>query len=381
MCGAVIATLLLASGVANAAHSRPPLIFSGRWGAIGEPRAPRHQQRASAEQRLDRGRFTIIYFPADQPLARGLIDRALASDSFPGLPRPRQHVLIAIAPDERRFREWIGPSAPEWGAAVAFPESRRIVMQGRAAGSDAGDPAEVLRHELAHLALHEALGDLPPRWFDEGYASYAARELERNEVLAANFALALRGMPSFDELDERFTGGSGAAQAAYALAYRAVDDLASLDRQRGLALVFARWKETGSLDRALRAALGITLAGFERDWQQRTRRRYGGLALFSDLTLAGLFVLVIITPLYLARRKRDRLRMAQLRAADAAAAKAEKDAILDALLGAEGSVPENGASAGRKRRDDATAPQVEGDDPSEESRPGATGGDEPQRKG
>ena len=45
---------------------------------------------------------------------------------------------------------------------------------------------EVLRHELAHLALHEALGDLPPRWFDEGYAScrrarVAARRGARDE--------------------------------------------------------------------------------------------------------------------------------------------------------------------------------------------------------
>ena len=62
--------------------------------------------------------------------------------------------------------------------------------------SDAGDPREVLRHELAHLALHEYLGDLPPRWFDEGYASYAAREWSREDALSANVALAIRGTPT-----------------------------------------------------------------------------------------------------------------------------------------------------------------------------------------
>jgi hypothetical protein len=192
-------------------------------------------------------------------------------------------------------------------------------MQGRSAGSDAGDPFEVLRHELAHLALHEYLGDLAPRWFDEGYASYAARELVRNEVLATNFALALRGMPTLDELDERFTEGATSAQSAYALAYRAVDDIASIDPVRGLALLFPHWKETGSLDRAMRAAYGTTLSAFEQEWRQRTRRRYGGLAVFSDLTLASIVVLLIITPLYLARRRRDRRRMAALVAADAMA--------------------------------------------------------------
>jgi len=293
------------------------------------PSALRPQE---APVRLDRGRFTVVCYPSDEKLATALLARAVSNDTFPGLPRPAQRVLIAIAPDQRRFREWAGTSAPEWGAALAFPDSRRIVMQGKSAGSDAGDPLEVLRHELAHLALHEYLGDLPPRWFDEGYASYAARELTRNEVLATNFALALRGMPSFDELDDRFTQGATSAQAAYALAYRAVDDMASIDTSHGLSLFFQHWKATGSLDRALRAAYGMTLATFERDWQQRTRRRYGGLALFSDLTLASVLVLLIITPLYLARRRRDRRRMAALVAADVAAERLAVDPI-EELLG------------------------------------------------
>jgi hypothetical protein len=293
---------------------------------------PNPQQPAQ----IHRGRFTVVCYPSEEKLAAALVARALATDTFPGLPRPTHQVVIEIAPDARRFREWAGAGAPEWGAALAFPESRRIVMQGRSAGSDAGDPIEVLRHELAHLALHEYLGDLAPRWFDEGYASYAARELMRNELLAANFALAIRGMPSLDELDDRFTEGANSAQAAYALAYRAVDDMAAIDPRHGLTNLFRDWKATGSLDRAMRAAYGMTLAAFERDWQVRTRRRYGGLALFSDLTLGTLIVLLIVTPLYLARRRRDRRRLDAMIAADALAARSEQ-AVLDALLGSGGS--------------------------------------------
>ena len=275
-----------------------------------------HTTQDGAPARIDRGRFTVVCYPGDAKLAASLLERALVTDTFPGLPRPSQRLIIAIAPDQQRFHQWAGPGAPEWGAALAFPESRRIVMQGHSAGSDAGNPFEVLRHELAHLALHEYLGDLAPRWFDEGYASYAARELGRNDVLAANLALALRGTPSFDELDERFGEGATSAQAAYALAYRAVDDLATIDPAHGLVLFFRDWKQSGSLDRAIRSAYGVTLAMFEHDWQQRTRRRYGGLALFSDLTLASLVVLLLIAPLYVARRRRDKVRMAALVAAE-----------------------------------------------------------------
>lgn len=289
-----------------------------------------------APLRLDSGRLTAVYFPADAALARALLTAGVRADSFPWLPRPRQRVLVAIAPDAARFRAWAGPTAPEWGAALAFPESRRIIMQGRAAGSDAGDPLEVFRHELAHLALHEYLGDLPPRWFDEGYASLSAREWKREDVLAANLALVLRGPPSLDRLEHEFAGGSVAAQSAYALSYRAVTDLASLDPERGLTLFFQYWREDRSLERAVRRSFGVTLAGFEQQFQTRTQRRYGGLALFADLSLVLLVLSVVLLPLFIARRLRDRRRLRALLAADDAAERAERESVIAFLLGRSG---------------------------------------------
>jgi len=282
--------------------------------------------------RYDDGRFTIVAYPADELLAKSLLASAVARDTFPGLPRPTQRVVIAIAPDHRRFREWIGPSAPEWGAAVAFPESSRIVMQGRSAGSDAGDPVEVLRHELAHLALHEALGDLPPRWFDEGYASYSANEVGRDAVLGANLALLFRGMPALDSLDAGFAGGSLRAEGTYAMAYRAVAELAERDPERGLTLFFRYWKETGRFESAVRSAYGITQGQFEEIWRARTRRRYGGLALAADLSIAAAVTLFIVMPFYVIRRRRDRLRMAALVRADEEAERRERESVIEALL-------------------------------------------------
>jgi peptidase MA superfamily protein len=241
-------------------------------------------------------------------------------------------VSVAIAPDQRRFRAWAG-DAPEWGSAVAFPDSRRIVLQGRRAGSDAGDPLNVLRHELAHLALHERLGNMPRRWFDEGYASYAAREWGREEVLATNLALAVRGMPTLDELEGSFEGGASAAQSAYALAYRAVAELAQIDRERGLSLFLEYWRTTGSFEKALRQAYGMTSADFEKRWRDRTRSQYGLLALASNLTVVGLMLLFVMTPLYVARIRRNRRRLERMREAEAAAERAAQQSALDELLG------------------------------------------------
>jgi hypothetical protein len=277
--------------------------------------------------RLDGGRFSVLATPADRRLARSLLAAAVARDTFPGLGRQSAHVVIAVAPDIAHFRAWTGPSVPEWGAAVAFPESERVVIQGGAATSAAGDPIAALRHELAHLALHEYLGGFVPRWFDEGYASYAAGEGVRDDVLATNVALALRGVPSLSSLDTGLVGGEGQAAVSYALAYRAVADLAALDRAHGLSLFFKYWRESGSLDVAVRRAYGETLDAFEVQWRAQTRRRYGALALMTDLTFVTVVFLALLLPLYLSRRRRDRARLAALRASEASDVPEASDAI------------------------------------------------------
>ena len=282
--------------------------------------------------RHDAGRFTVLADAADESLARALLASAAERDTFPGLPRPHASVIVMIAPDGARFRTWAGPGAPEWGAAVAIPARRLVVMQGRAANTSAGDPVAVLRHELAHLALHEAIGDKPPRWFDEGYASFAAGEWGRDEYLATSLALLVRRGRSLEAVDSGFEAGALAAEASYALAYRAVAEMASLDPERGLALLFTYWSETPRLDAAMRRAYGITLDGFERRWQQRTRLRYGALAVVADLTLATLVMLVLLGPLWVLKRRRDGRRLAAMRAADGAAEQRERDSAIAALL-------------------------------------------------
>jgi len=295
--------------------------------------APAAARGADPPQRLTSGRFTMVAYASDLPLARSLLDSALAHDSFPGLPRPTAPVTVAVAPDTRRFREWAGEGAPEWGAAIAIPAEWRVVMQGRSAGSDAGNPFSVLRHELAHLALHEYLDDLPPRWFDEGYASLCAREWGRDEVLAASVGLLLHGVPSLDSLDAGFTGGAMRASTAYALAYRAVADLAALDPERGLTLFFGYWRSTGSIDRAMREAYGLTESAFEIEWRRRTMQRYGALALTANLSLALAIMGILIGPFWLARRQRDRAKLDAMRRDEAAVERAEREGIIASLLG------------------------------------------------
>jgi hypothetical protein len=322
--------------------------------ALALPAQVRAQEPVQARSvEIDSGRFTFVAFPRDAALARSLLAEALRRDTFPGLPRPRSHAKVLITPDALHFHEAIGPSAPEWGAAIAMPEAGRIVMQGSRASSSAGDPRETLRHELAHLALHEALGDLPSRWFDEGYASFAAGELARDDVLATNVALVFKGIPPLDSLDQLFLGGESRAQTGYALARSAVAALAEMDRDRGLTLFFQYWRETRSLDQAIRRAYGVTEAGFESEWKSRMRRRYGALALVADVSVTVLLFLAVLGPLWVIRRQRDQRRMAQMRANDELQERRERDEVLAAILawrpeGPEDASPGDGTKPGNE---------------------------------
>ena len=295
---------------------------------------------------LREGRFEVVHFPAEERLARAVLAAAIARDSFPGLPRLSDTVRIQLAPDERTFDEWVGDGAPEWGGAFAFPAERLIVMQGRNAAAAAGDPLVTLRHELAHLALAEALRGQVPRWFDEGYASYAAGEWGREEVLITSVGLIWRGIPTLAGLDSGFYAGSGRAERAYALAYRAVAELASLDPERGLSLLFGYWEREGSFERALRSAHGMTSADFERHWRARVRRQYGALALAADLSVLSVFLVFLLGPLWWQRRTRLKARLARMRQADTEQDERERSSALAALLGEGG--PDRSGPPGRR---------------------------------
>jgi hypothetical protein len=312
------------SGVLAAALSAA--LVGGPASLFGQPAI------RDAGVRLDAGRFTIVAERRDERLARSLLVDAQRRDSFPGLPRPREHVLIAIAPDAARLRAWVGPLAPEWGAAFAFPDQRRIVMQGSAAGSDAGDPRVVLRHELAHLALHEVMGPLPPRWFDEGYASFAAGEWTREQAFETSVGMVWRTLPTLAQLEAGFMGGGMEATWSYALAHRVVSELDALGGDAGLRHVLAYWKQTGSFEKAVRSAYGITGDAFEQHWRRQTRTRYGALSFVANVSVAvGLFSLVLV-PLFVIRRRRDRRRLDAMRAADAQQEEEARQSALQAIL-------------------------------------------------
>jgi hypothetical protein len=251
---------------------------------------------------------------ADGPGPSERPDSASPGSDPRGIAPLRPPVRVDLAGSESELARLTGGRIPEWGAGVAIPGERRIVLP--ALGSRNRDPAALertLRHELAHIALHDALSPARiPRWFDEGYARWVSGEWNAAAEWRLRLAFALDRAPSLDSLALAWPSGTVRAEVAYLLATSAVGYLLEEGGVDGLATFLSRWQESASMDRAMRRTYGRTLGQFEHDWQRRTRSRYGWAALLSHATVFWAFAALLLGALYLLRRRRNAARRAAM---------------------------------------------------------------------
>jgi hypothetical protein len=146
-----------------------------------------------------------------------------------------------------------------------------------------------------------------------------------------------RTLPTLAQLEDGFLHGGTEASWSYAMAHRAVSELAQLGGPAGLTHFFAYWRNSGSFERAVRSAFGMTGEGFDRHWRQQTRRRYGALSLVTDLSLAVGLCSLLAIPVYVSKRRRDRAKLEAMRAVDAAQEREAAASALQAML--EASAP------------------------------------------
>jgi len=252
------------------------------------------------------GRVTAVCWPGDEPAATSLAEMADRAGPWPGIAEPwNGPVRLIVTPNATVFDSVTQGRLPQWGAGAAFPAGNRIVLQ------LSGDVRQVLRHELAHLALHSVVRHVP-RWFDEGYAARASGEWDRLQALRVNWALLMGATPTLRQLDSDLRGGAAHAEAAYALATTAVLLLERMGGERGLGPLITNLGETPDFDRALRTTYQITLGQFESEWRRDLRKRYGWVLFFSSLTVFWGILALVAVSLWFRRRRHYKERRARL---------------------------------------------------------------------
>ena len=253
------------------------------------------------------GQVTAVAWPGQRKLAMDLARRANRPTDWPGLGlRSPGPLRLIVVPDARLLDSLSQGRAPSWGAAVAVPGARTILLR-----ADQDGLYATLRHELAHLALHEATRVRVPLWFDEGYASWAAAEWGRLATLDLNLAVARGAVPDLRSLDGALRGSAGSAGPAYALAASAVVELARRNPSGSLAPLMDRLVSGQDFDASVLATTGLTPAQFDLEWRRTIRKRYS-LATWL-LAGGGWGVLALaVWGLIRLRRRRDRERRAAL---------------------------------------------------------------------
>ena len=253
------------------------------------------------------GPVTVVAPPELRARALVLAERVDEPMEFPGLGRhvPEPFVLI-LAEDSLALARLSRGRAPGWGAAVAFPGSRTIVLR-----ADLPDLDRTLRHELAHLALRSAVRSYLPLWFDEGYATLAAGELGGMMQLELNLAVALGRVPTLRQLDGLLRGSAADASTAYALAATAVAELMRRPPPGNLSALMARLEAGEPFALALEATLGFSEERFETLWRRALRRRYG---VITWLAAGGFWTIVALSVFVVTwyKRERDQPRRAAL---------------------------------------------------------------------
>ncbi len=259
-----------------------------------------------AQRAVQVGNVTAVADDKHLDLAIALAQGSDRPQAWPGLGRraPPPFRLVIVA-DVAAMRRAAFGRAPTWGAGVTIPQARLVILRADS------DPSRTLRHELAHLVLHDAVRGRVPLWFDEGYAVWASGEWDLLDRLALNVAVVSGATPSLDQLAAALRGNVLGVDAAYALSATAVLELARRNPTGTLDPLFERLEAGEDFGSAVRATTGLDLERFGEEWRRGVRRRYG---ILTWLTAGGVWIMVgaivIIGTRW--RRRRDAVRRAAL---------------------------------------------------------------------
>jgi hypothetical protein len=237
------------------------------------------------------------------------------------------HLEVRITPtfDEMKRLAPVGAPPPPYASGVAYPRLRLVLISMMAPrGAEATNLDEVFRHELAHVALEDAvLGQHVPAWFNEGLAVGFAREngLDRQRVLGT--ATINGTLLPLGDLDRGFPANPSDVNVAYA---ESVDFLrflqARTDRLR-FAATLQRVRDGQAFDRALGDAYGSDLRKLEFEWRTEVERRYSLIPVLAGGGLLWVGVIGALVWGYVKKRRRARAILAKW---------AVEEAIEDALV-------------------------------------------------
>ncbi|HEY8375831.1 MAG TPA: hypothetical protein VIK91_05040 [Nannocystis sp.] len=276
---------------------------------------------ATASQEVRIGRVALRYDPAlereamslarEVPRAWSEIEQALAGDLDDTL-------TIHFVAHAGRIAE--GTGMPRWAAGVAHPPSGEIAIAAHGPDGALTDLDELLRHEMAHVALYRAAGGKPlPRWFHEGVAESfgAGVDLMRTQTLAG--AIFGGGVPRLAELEHNFRSTD---PITVTIAYAAARDFVNFLRFRDddgsdLRQALTHVRQGKSFEDAFQRGFGLGLAELDSEWRGGLTGRFMWFPIVSSEGLPMTLAIPLVVIAAIRRRRLLREAWARLEAEEA----------------------------------------------------------------
>ena len=229
-------------------------------------------------------------------------DRLASVMRLVGLTESGPPIRVIVAPEGSGPAVLVSP----WISGYALSDKGLVVvMRQRVPSYPDSSLEDLLRHEVAHVLVARAAGNRPlPRWFHEGMAMIAGGSWGFDDRSRLTLALLADRPLSLAELEERFAGGQGEVNRAYAVAGAFVRDLFERYGTGAAPAILAGVARGLTFEDAFRAATGTSLAAAESSFWERQTFWYRWVpVLTSSVTL---WMLVTFLALWAVKRRRAR---------------------------------------------------------------------------
>lgn len=303
----------------------------GIGSARAESGTPAGWQTSRATEQVRIGRMTIAWEPAVEDEAEMLMERAphwwseiehnLAGDVDDG-------VTITFLDHAGRVADATG--MPRWVAGVAHPPSGEILIARHGPDGAPSDLEELLKHEMAHVILHRAVGGADiPRWMHEGVAESFTGTISLARAQALAVAVFGPGVGDLEAIEKQFRSTDPKqASTAYAAARDFVSFLRSYD-DNGMKLrqVLTEMESGKSVEAAFVRAYGKALPELVAEWRAGLPGRFMWYPLIAGGGLPFALVIPLVALAWYRRRRVLREGWERLEAQDAAERAARAGAV------------------------------------------------------
>ena len=176
------------------------------------------------------------------------------------------HVRIARTLDEMSTLAPADAPYPEYAAGVAYSEIGLVLLSAESARPDGATLEEVFEHELAHVALHDAVsGRAVPRWFNEGLAIHLSGEATLARMSTLSSAAISNSLLPLRSLIHNFPSDLVGTPLAYAQSADLVRFLLRQQTAERFKSLMSRVRKDQSFEAALTDAYGFDFGYFAFD--------------------------------------------------------------------------------------------------------------------